>query len=51
MEVGESDQAGLPQAVRRERAERVAARKLEIDRLQVELDNAQKAVDQTARRV
>ncbi len=47
LEVGELDQAGLPQAVRRERAERVAARKQEIDKLQAQLDAAQKAVDQT----
>jgi mono/diheme cytochrome c family protein/cbb3-type cytochrome oxidase cytochrome c subunit len=48
IEISERDQAGLSQAVRRERAERVAARKQEIDKLQAELDNAQKAVDQTA---
>ena len=48
IEISERDQAGLSQSVRRERAERVAARKLEIDKLQAKLDAAQKAVDQTA---
>ncbi len=48
LEISELDQTGLPQSVHRERAERVAARKQEIDKLQVELDNAQKSVDQTA---
>ena len=45
IEVGERDQEGITREVRKERAERVEARKEELAKIQKNLDDAQKAVD------
>ncbi len=45
IEVGERDQEGISREVRKERAERVEARKEELAKIQKNLDDAQKAVD------
>ena len=45
IEVGERDQEGISREVRKERAERVKARKEELAKIQKNLDDAQKAVD------
>ena len=45
IEIGERDQEGISREVRRIRAERVEARKKELDEIQKNLDDAQKAVD------
>ena len=46
IEIGERDQAGISDKMREERAERVKARRQELDRIQKELNDAQKAVDE-----
>ncbi len=46
IEIDERDQPGISDAMRRERAERVTARRQELDRLQQDLNNAQKALDE-----
>ena len=46
IEVEERDQAGISDKTRQERADRVQARREELGRLQHDLDEAQKAVDQ-----
>ena len=46
IEIDERDQPGISDAMRRERAERVKARRQELDKLQQDLNNAQKALDE-----